>query len=261
MKRLLLIYILCGTSFLSVHASENLWVGTWTLDPARSHLIGSSFTYSQTADGMYHYSEGPKSTYTSFRMDGREYSTGGTSTSTWTVAGDNAWDTVHKTNGVVTGRIHRQLSADGTFFYMTAEGMQPDGVTYHDSLTYKRLTAGEGLLGRWVSTKVDSSVADTIVVLAAPRSLYRWEVPAYKVAIEAKLDGSDTAITGPLVSPGRTVALKQLNSHRILYTYKLNGTVESVEIQTLAGDGKTFTDVSWTPGKRSERSTALYVRQ
>lgn len=261
MRKSCLVLMLYAVSFLPACAADNPWVGTWKLDPARSHFVGWTFTYSQSADGMYHYSDGPKGTETNFRIDGVEYRTQGASTSTWTAAGDNAWDTIHKTNGILVERVHRQLSPDGSIFDMTIDGTKPDGGTYHDRLVFKRLTAGKGLLGKWISTKVDISVPDTILILPSPSGIYRWQAPAYKMTVEGKLDGSDIPVRGPLVSPGSMVTEKQINPYRIIHTFKIKGRVETVGVRTLTHDGGSFEDVTWIPGKRSETSTGVYVKQ
>ena len=261
MKSHVLAVLLCTASLLPARGSDNLWVGVWRLDPARSHFVGTTFTYSQTADGMYHYSEGPKSTYTSFRIDGHEYKTDGTSTSTWTAVGDNAWDTIHRTRGAVVEHVHRQLSSDRNTFSMTANGTLPDGTPTHDTVVYRRSTAGTGLLGRWISTKTESSAPFTIVILPSPAGTYHWEAPAYKAALEGRLDGSDIVITGPQVSPGSTATYRRITSHRIVHSLKVNGIAFSVGVQTLARDGRSFTDVTWVPGKRYERSIGVFIKQ
>jgi hypothetical protein len=41
----------------------------------------------------------------------------------------------------------------------------------------------------------------------------------------------------------------------------MSGKPISVAIQTLSSDGKTMTEVDWSPGKESEKSTAVYLKQ
>jgi hypothetical protein len=41
----------------------------------------------------------------------------------------------------------------------------------------------------------------------------------------------------------------------------LNGKEIGRDVMTLSADGKTITDVSWTPGKESEKQTYVYDRQ
>jgi len=45
------------------------------------------------------------------------------------------------------------------------------------------------------------------------------------------------------------------------YTVKVAGKTVGFGMQTLSADGKTLTDVSWSPGKESEKETGVYERQ
>jgi hypothetical protein len=48
---------------------------------------------------------------------------------------------------------------------------------------------------------------------------------------------------------------------KMTYTEKINGKPDAMAIQTMAADKKSFTEVSWAPGKESEKSSAVYVKQ
>jgi len=48
MKRILLLYFLALLSATTLAiAADNPWIGTWKLDPAKSHFTGDTFTYSK----------------------------------------------------------------------------------------------------------------------------------------------------------------------------------------------------------------------
>ena len=50
--------------------------------------------------------------------------------------------------------------------------------------------------------------------------------------------------------------------HRTVhYTLKIDGKVESQGVQTLAADGRSYTDVSSSPGKENEKQTAVWTKQ
>jgi hypothetical protein len=89
----------------------------------------------------------------------------------------------------------------------------------------------------------------------------KWESPAYHSSFEGKTDGSDIAYTGPTVPPGMFVTMKATAPRVLSFSSKLAGKVIGYDIQTLAPDGKSYTDVSWSPGKESEKTTAVYVKQ
>jgi len=48
---------------------------------------------------------------------------------------------------------------------------------------------------------------------------------------------------------------------QVKYAIKVDGKPDTFGVQTMAADGRSFTDVSWTAGKESEKQTAVYVRQ
>ncbi len=242
-------------------AEENPWVGTWKLDMAKSHFIGYTFTYSQTPDGMLHYSEGPAATTTSFRIDGKEYPTGGGGITIWTQSGDRAWKTIHKMNGLITSSAYRELSPDGKTFNMTFDGTQPDGKTFHDVTVFTRVSGSGGMLGEWRSVKTDASVPDVLMILPSPAGTYHGENPGYKLSMEGKLDGSEMTLKGPTVGKGQVLTMKEISPLKVEVDYKEDGKLVNKGVRTLAADGKSFIEVSWTPGKESEETTGFYVKQ
>lgn len=52
-----------------------------------------------------------------------------------------------------------------------------------------------------------------------------------------------------------------LSPTKISYTVKNNGKPEQYGIKTLAPDGKSFTEIYWNPGKESEKTTLVYIKQ
>jgi hypothetical protein len=258
MKRLLLSLALLSTPV--VFAAENPWVGTWKLDTSKSHFTGDTFTYSKNASGMMHYSDGSTVSY-DFGIDGKEYKTPYDRTVTWTAAGPGAWDTVSKMNGKVLANVHRELSADDKTLTITSSGTKPDGSTFKDKTVYTRVTGTTGLEGKWRSTKVDISAPDNYVIVETSPGIYKWTIPSYKAAFEGKADGTDRTLTGPTIPSGLTLSWKQVSPTEMKYVEKLNGKPDAIGLQTMASDKKSFTEVSWTPGKESEKSTAVYVKQ
>jgi hypothetical protein len=260
MKKLLLVCALAVFAALPALAADNPWVGTWTLDLSKSHFTGDTFTYSKSANGMMHYSDGSIANF-DFGIDGKEYKTVYDRTTTWTAAGDNAWDTVMKANGKVLGKSHRELSSDGKTLTITGTGTRPDGTDFKDVTIYTRVTGTTGLIGKWRSTKVTISAPDSFVISAPSPGVMHWDIPAYKESVQGKFDGTDLPITGPNVPPGLTLAVKQVAPTKLSYVVKGNGKPDSYGIQTLAADGKSFTDLSWSAGKPGEKATGVYVKQ
>jgi hypothetical protein len=97
-------------------------------------------------------------------------------------------------------------------------------------------------------------------LLSSPGILH-WDIPGYKESVEGKPDGTDNPLKGPTVPAGLTLSFKYLSPTKISYVIKNNGKPDAYGIQTLAADSKSFTDVSWSPGKEGEKSTGFYARQ
>jgi hypothetical protein len=260
MKKLLLVCALTVFAALPALAADNPWVGTWTLDLNKSQFTGDTFTYSKAANGMMHFSDGSIVNF-DFAVDGKEYKTVYDRTTTWTSGGDNAWDTVMKANGKVLGNSHRQLSSDGKTLTITGTGTRPDGTAFKDVTIYTRVTGTTGLTGKWRSTKVTISAPDSFVISTPSPGIMHWDIPAYKETVQGKFDGTDLPITGPDVPAGLTLAVKRISPTKLSYIVKGNGKPDSYGVQTLAADGKSFTDISWSAGKPTEKGTGVYVKQ
>jgi hypothetical protein len=246
----------CGTAL----AAESPWVGTWKLDPAKSHFIGDTFTYSKAANGLMHYADGSASDY-DFAVDGKPYKSLNR-TITWDHPAPNTWDSQVSVNGQPLGTTQRVLSADGQTLTFTYKGSRPDGSAANDEAVYERVGAGEGLLGTWRSVKSTSGGAPQTFIISSPGAgTLHYDIPDMKASAEGATDGTDHPLSGPTVAPGMTVAFKAVKPNEIKYTIKVNGKPDSIGVQTIAADGRSFSDVSWTPGKESEKQTAVYVKQ
>ena len=121
-------------------AADSPWLGTWKLDPAKSHFTGETFAYSKLPNGMMHYTDGSTTSY-DFGIDGKEYATVSGRSTAWTAAGDNAWDSVAKYKGTLLSKTHRVLSGDGKTLTIHSTGTQPDGKTFTTNLP-GRVSAG-----------------------------------------------------------------------------------------------------------------------
>ncbi len=87
------------------------------------------------------------------------------------------------------------------------------------------------------------------------------EYPENKEWIEGKADGTDHPVRGPRIPDGTSMSFKMLSPTELSYTDNFDGKALGYGIQTLSANGKTPTDVSWSVGKESEKSTAVYVKQ
>jgi hypothetical protein len=145
---------------------------------------------------------------------------------------------------------------------VTATGTRPDGTAYRNDVVFSRVAGADGLIGTWRSVKVSGPTGPQEFVISSPApGVLRYEVPDMKAAAEGRTDGSETSLTGPDMPPGTTMSFEALSPTKIKYVMKINGKTDNMGEQTLAADGRSFTDVNWTPGKEDEKTTGVFVKQ
>ncbi|MBS0388775.1 MAG: hypothetical protein JSR15_09870 [Proteobacteria bacterium] len=242
-------------------AASSPWAGTWKLDQAQSHFAGGTMSITKGAGGLLHYADGTTVEY-DFSPDGKERKYWANSTAVWTSPRKNTWDAVIKLDGKDYARGHLVLSAEGKTLTQDWTAYRPDGSTQREVDVMTRVSGSSGLVGTWRSTKVEGGGGPREFVIDVPaEGRIHYRVADMKLDVDARTDGTDTAMTGPTAAPGLTIAFQAINPTTTRYTMKVDGKVDSMGEQTLAADGRSFTDVNWTPGKEDEKSTAVYVKQ
>lgn len=253
----LLLALPAGTAF----AADSPWNGTWKLDESKSQFSGGTMTFSQGAGDMLNYSDGSTSDY-EFAIDGKERKAFSNRTVIWTALGKNTWETVYKVDGKVLSKGERRLSADGKTLTETWTGTRPDGSAFHEEDVFTRVSGTDGLLGTWRASKVKGAGGPQEFVISVPGpGRVHYDVPDMKASVEGRTDGSDIPLTGPTVPPGATISFKALTPTKTRYVMKVNGKIDNEGVQTLAADGRSFTDVNWNAGKKDEKMTGVYVKQ
>ena len=261
MKMTLILSSVLALQAGSALAADSPWTGTWKLDPTQSHFTGDSFTLSKAPGKMLHYSDGSTASF-DFAIDGKEYKSWANRTTTWTPAGNNAWETVTQAEGRVLAKSHRQLSADGKTLTITSTGTRPDGTSFHEEEVFTRASGSAGLIGTWRSIKVSEPNAPGEFVISSPATgVLHYEVPDMKAVAEGRTDGSDNPLKSPDMPPGMTISFQMLSPTQMKYVMKINGKIDNVGEQTLAADGRSFSDVNWNPGKEDEKTTGIYLKQ
>jgi hypothetical protein len=260
MKKTMLVPTLFIFAAGGAFAVENPWIGTWKLDAAHSQLAGDTFTVTHGPGKLLHFTDGVIAF--DFGTDGKEYKAAYDRTIVWTPTGPNSWETVNKKNGAVLTKSERTLSADGNTLSRHYTETHADGSTSEGDDVYARLSGGPGLLGTWKSIKVTDSGGPKTFIISAPTSAtMRFEIPEWKAHAEGAVDGRDLPVVGDTTPAGMTASFKLVTPTQLKYVLKVNGKEDTEGVQTLAADGRTYTDVSWSPGKESEKQTCLYVRQ
>jgi len=233
------------------------WDGTWKLNEAKSHMTGETMTITE-AGGMYTMNDGAVSF--KFACDGKDYTVLADRTLSCTGSGHSFTDT-HKIAGKVISTTKMEISADGKTMTEVTTGTQPDGTAFTSHETDIRVGgAGTGLAGVWKDTKNSSSVP-ALVSLKVHDGMLRYEDVGYKDVSDAKLDGTPGPITGGRTPPGLMISNKAKGTNAVESVVTLNGKELGHDIMTISADGKTYTDVTWAPGKESEKRTYLYEKQ
>jgi len=244
-----------------VYAADSPWNGTWKLDPARSQFTGQTLTYSERPGGMLHYEDGSTASF-DFALDGKEYKTWANRTTSWTPTGNNTWDTITRADGKVRSKGHVALSEDGKTLTMTFNGTRPDGQEFHEEDVFTRVSGTEGLAGTWRTAKVTNPAGPETFVISSPATgVLHYEIPDLKVSVDYSADDTDYPLNGPTLPPGATIGWKRISPTKIKYTIKINGKPDNTGVQTIAPDGRSFSDTNWNPGRPSEKTTAVYVKQ
>jgi hypothetical protein len=260
MKKYLALALACA-AFVPSALAATPWDGTWSLDTAKSHLTGTSFTYTKSPNGKWHFSDGAAVSF-DFAPDGKDYPTiDADDTISVTAEGDHVLVFVNKFKGKVISTIHEELSPGGKSLTDHTTGTRPDGSTIDDTVLMTRITGTSGFMGKWKSTDVSSSAATSYIIASAPDGTLTWDIPDYKNHISGKADGTPLAITGPTAPIGMTITFKKVTDTQMDYWVKLNDKTFGQGKMTLSADGTSLTDTTWSPGKPLEKTTSVYMKQ
>jgi hypothetical protein len=253
------LYFVCAALALAAApclAAGSSWDGTWKLNQAKSRMTGETVTISKSGN-MYTADSG--SFKYSFACDGKDYNVLPDRTISCTERG-NSYTLVEKVKGKLYATIKREISADGKTLTDVTTGTRPDGKAFTDHETDARVGGGSGMTGTWRSDAVKSS-APGVMVLKLNGDVLHFENAGFKETSDAKLDGTPAPIMGPDAPAGLMLSNKSDGPNKVATSVSLNGKELGRDVMTLSADGKTITDVSWTPGKESEKQTYVYERQ
>jgi hypothetical protein len=248
---------------LSASAADNRlapWLGTW--EAKYKNTAAYTMVYSELSNGKMRESNGDDSYSYDFAINREPYEYYFGTTITWTAASGGSWDSVISARGREYYKVHRELSANAQILTVTWVGTDPDGSSRNMQLAWLRISGTTGLVGEWRCLNGSYMPYGSSLVISSPQSdIMRWGYPGMKGSCEGKPDGSDLACAGPYYPPGFTVSYTLLSDGSFSYVYKRNGKPIGYGIQTLAADGKSLTDVSWLPGRESEKTSQIFVKQ
>jgi hypothetical protein len=242
---------------IAITQAESPFVGKWKLNLDKSQFAGTTMTVEQLPAGeMRLTAEGQSYT---FKTDGTERPAIFGSTAAWKQIDPTTWEATYKAKGTVLTTDTHKVSQDGKTLTVTSKGTKPDGGPFENTVVYQRVSEGNGLVGKWRSTKVTISSPETMEFASSSKGL-SWTVPAYKVSTVLTFDGKDHPVEGPTIPAGFTIAATSKGAQVFELVQKMGGKVVYRGTYTLSQDGKTLTAL-YTPEGTSEKITAVYDRQ
>ena len=234
------------------------YVGTWSMNPDKSDLTGTTITFESLSTGEWQSSRDGM-TYR-FRIDGKDHVTGMGDTAAWDLIGDRTWQTTWKS---IEGRILSvetlTLATDGTMLTIANKGTTPNGEPIDDATTFRRLAGASGLEGRWVSTNVRPGSPLIIEFIPAGEDRLTFRQPAWAVTCEARLDGQDHPCVTPLGS-GWTIAMSKASALELVMVVKKDARPVLNMTFRVLNDGNTLTQVS-EPIGTNEKTRFVYDRR
>ncbi len=228
-------------------AAQNPFAGSWKLNQEKSQLAGDTMKFGPAQGDAIELTAGGV-TY-SFRVDGKNYAMPSGNVAIWRQTSPSSWTTEYrKTDGKLLMSDSWKLSTDDKTLSVTTSGVKANGDLYTDTAEYVRTAGTSGLMGAWKSTQVKRSSPDEFTIQESGLDGLILKVPAMKITCEARFDGKDVAVQGPDLPTGLRVAFSRTGPFSFRLVQKLNGTVVSSSVYTVADDRQTMTEVGGTPG-------------
>ena len=256
----------CACALACASASPALfaaspWDGTWKLDRSKSHYEGQTFTYTKKPNGMWTVSDGA-AVHFDFGTDGKPYKTvDADDTTTTKMENDHSWTYTDEFKDKVVRKTHQEVSADGKTMIEHAISYRPDGTTAQSDATYTRVGGTTGFAGKWKSTKVSSDAPESFVISTAADGTITWSIPSEKSTVTGRPDGKPLPVKGPESPASFTIALTKVSERELSFIMAIAGKPLTDGKMTLAADGKSFLDTTWSPGKENEKGVSFYARQ
>jgi|SRR5580698_7442082 hypothetical protein len=242
------------TAITILSAADAPYIGKWKLNPEKSKLTGDIANLEKMPDGSIHIQGGD--TGFTFKLDGMEYPMPDGGTTAWKPLDANTWERVDRANGKV--RMTGRLSSQGDVLSIAYQSMKPDGGKLEGGQKWKRVSGGPGFLGKWRNTEEKSATTAMVLEANGPDGV-TLKFPDDGTVCEAKFDGKDYPLAGPLRGGKTTLTLKKTGPSSFEVTEKLEGKPVYLDKYTVSGDGKTLMDEG-TPVKNKEITKAVFDR-
>jgi hypothetical protein len=180
---------------------------------------------------------------------------------TWAVKQDSPekWTETDEHGGKVTATSIWSLSEGGNQLSIETKGTRPDGTSYTESMTAKRVSGGPGMTGIWESTNAQFAPLDWEIKPWGGDGL-SFIISAEKEHLDLKFDGKDYPDRGPRVPPGSISSAKRTDEHTIEMTDKIKGKVMDTSDLKVSEDGKSLT-LTVHPAGMEQTMVFVYEKQ
>jgi hypothetical protein len=237
------------------------WDGSYRLDYNSSQLAGDSFTYTKSADGMWHLIS-DDGTF-DFKPDGQSYTLHDPDrTQTATMHGPRAF-TVKSQSGKMKQTIHVLLSADGRALSAVTTKVSPDHPPVTVTTEMSRNGAGDGFFAKWTSTKlaVSGGTPALLTIGTTSAGVVTWSYSPDAASLSGLPDGTPLPVVGPGIPPGDTISFQTVSPRRMEFVTAHDGKTMTVGYYQLSEDGRQLDDTYWDPKDPAIRQTKVYRRQ
>jgi hypothetical protein len=239
-------------------AADAPYVGTWTMNVAKSDFGESTLTYEQMPGGQIKATMDGQS-YT-FRTDGTDTPTPWGVTMAWKAVDSNTWHVTEKIGGKETATGAVKLSPDGKLLTMDLKRVKADGGTSNDSMSFQRVSGGPGLSGKWKTRNLNSSSPETMTVTQKGSDGLTLEFGNAGGICDAKFDGKDYTAKGSMWPSGWTCSIAKSGTNGYELTWKKDGKPMYKTTTAVSADGKTLTETGSAVGV-NEKVKIVYDRQ
>jgi hypothetical protein len=195
-----------------------------------------------------------------YACDGKDYPIPGDRTISCEETASTLTTTTKGKDGKTLWINRHELAPDGKTYKTMRTVMQADGGKAVENATVVRIGAGTGFAGTWklTSEKTDSPV---VVTYKVDGDSMHMEFPAFKLTWDGKLDGTPVQVNGPTGFAGFMMSKKAEGPNKIVTTEMTDGKPTDHYEDTLSPDGKTYSEVEWSPDKPNEKATGVFEKQ
>src|SRR5689334_14286980 len=170
-------------------AQQPSFDGTWKLNLAKSHLSGSTYTFTKKPGGLWHYSGGGFDA--DFDLTGKEYTMPSGASIIGKENGPKSWDLSIKMGGKPISRT--QVTLKGNTLMLVSDLTSPDGKTVHQTSTDTRVSGGHGFAGKWKSGTPTGGTTTLKITMQGTDGL-TMETPEFQSVVKGSFDGKDNPV-------------------------------------------------------------------